>query len=137
VIIKRIISDRAVSKDGILHFLNEEVRPLLREIRARFNALDELLADVTTVTTTSTTLEKTQRTVIVDDTTAGGAVTVNLPTYVDNLGLQYVIKKVGNTADVTVAADTGETIDGSATYVLTVQFESVSIIAGSDGWLVL
>ncbi len=37
MIIKRIISDRAVLEDlaAVARFINEEVRPLLREIRER------------------------------------------------------------------------------------------------------
>ena len=72
--------------------------------------------------------------VIVDDDTIGGAAAVTLTgTGATDEGRFYTIKKVGNTANVTLTPATG-TIDGNATHVLSAQYESVSVVFDGSNW---
>ena len=56
-----------------------------------------LTRPITTISTTSVTLDETYYTVLVDDDTAGGDVTITLPI---SSGRIYRIKKLGTTGDV-------------------------------------
>ena len=69
---------------------------------------------------------------------AAAPITISLPTAVGSAGKTYSIKKIdasGNT--VTIDPDLSETIDGSATRVLTVQHESVTIVGDGANWRVI
>lgn len=64
-----------------------------------------------------------------------GTTTVTLPTAVGNTNL-YTVKRVG-TNTVTVATTGGETIDGSATASITVQYTSYDFISDGTNWNVV
>jgi len=68
----------------------------------------------------------------------GGGVTRTLPTAVGNRGLTFIVKK-NDAAAGTITIDTtgGQTIDGATTYVLTVQYESVTLISDGTNWMVV
>lgn len=70
--------------------------------------------------------------IFVDDDTIGGAATVNLPAVTANA--KYTIKKMGSTGAVTIDADGAETIDGGLTAVLTMQYESITLIGDGTEW---
>ena len=61
------------------------------------------------------------------------AVTVNLPAVASCDGLEIVIKSLG-TGTITIDANGAETIDGAATFALTLQNSSVIMTATSSGW---
>lgn len=89
----------------------------------------------TTVTGTSYTVLVTERTILVDDDTAGAAVTINLPA--GTAGKRFWIKKLGTTGSVTVDGNGTENIDNSLTVVLNTQYESIMIESdGSDWWII-
>jgi hypothetical protein len=127
--------------DTLLRTLGEFSRTLYEDLQNLADAVNaapsavSAYSSVTTVTS-STLLTTSERTVLVDDDAAGGAVTINLPTLTGNLGLPYTIKKMGSTANVTVDGFASEAIDGATTYVLTSQYETVSIVAGPSSWCV-
>lgn len=73
--------------------------------------------------------------VMVDDDTAGSAVTITLPA--GSTDDQIVVKKLGTTANVTVDGDSAETIDGAATFILTAQYASVSLIWNGTEWSII
>jgi hypothetical protein len=73
-------------------------------------------ANTTTVTGTTHTAGD-EHVILVDDDTAGAAVTVTLPTAA-TADTIYHIKKLGSTANVTVDGNGAETIDGATTAVL-------------------
>lgn len=75
--------------------------------------------------------------VLVDDDTAGGAVTVNLPLAAANGGKLYHIKKLGTTGSVTVDGNGSETIDGSLTFTLTAQYQAITIVTDGSNWHIL
>ena len=68
---------------------------------------------------------------------SGGAITLTLPTAVGNSGKEFFIKKIDSTGNsVTVAGDGSETIDGSATQVITAQWTTLTIISDGANWLI-
>ena len=94
------------------------------------------IAPVTTLTGTSLTLGN-HYAVLVDDDTAGGTVTITLPTAASSTGVIYHIKKLGTTASVIVDGNGAETIDGGTTATLTTQFESITIQSDGTSWSIL
>ena len=91
--------------------------------------------DVTAVGVTSYTVLTTDHTLTVDDTAIGGNVTINLPAAATaTSGFDLVVKKTGSTYTVTLDGNGAETIDGAATYALTIQNESVRVTCDGTGW---
>lgn len=85
---------------------------------------------------TTTGLDQTYQTILVD--ASGGAVTVNLPTTSGQTTLRYEVKKIDASANaVTLDGAGAETIDGAATYPLTVQWQSVTVESNGSAWFVL
>jgi len=62
--------------------------------------------------------------------------TVTLPTAVGIQGQIFIVKNSG-TGVVTVAAAGGEFIDGAATQLLVVQYQSISMISTNTGWRII
>lgn len=70
-----------------------------------------------------------------DATTAGGAVTVNLPAISGATSKVFTIKKFDSGADtVTIDGNSSETIDGAATYVISIPYQAVNVVCTSGGW---
>jgi hypothetical protein len=66
------------------------------------------------------------------------AMAVNLPAAAGCSGRVYVIKKISGAAlNVTIDANSAETIDGATTKVLTTQYESVMIQSNGTSWYIL
>ncbi len=98
---------------------------------------------VRTRTITATDTATTTDAVLRADATLG-AITVNLPTaasaYNTNfgVGIIYSIKKIDASVNtVTVDANGAETIDGSATQVIAVQYTSITIQSNGTSWDIL
>ncbi len=91
-------------------------------------------AAVATITA-NTTLTLDQEVVLCNNSSN---ITVTLPTASGNSGKSYTLKKIGNnTATVTLDAAGSETIDGTTTVVLFVQYDSVSITSDGSNWSVI
>jgi len=65
---------------------------------------------------------------------AGGAVTLTLPTAVGRAGKTFVIKRTNTGPGVTIATTGGQTIDGSATEVLSAQNQSRTVYSNGANW---
>jgi len=89
-----------------------------------------------TVTATSYTAS-TDRIILVDDDTAGGAVTIDLPAAASNTDIDYNVVKLGTTASVTVDGNASETINGATTNVLSSQWDSIWIVCDGTQWVIL
>lgn len=67
---------------------------------------------------------------------SGGAITITLPTAVGIAGRTYYIKKIDSTFNfVYVQAAGAQTIDGTNTQRLSVQYETMQIVSTGAGWL--
>lgn len=62
--------------------------------------------------------------------------TVTLPTAVGVEGQYYIIKNSG-TGVITIDGDGSETIDGSLTFILSIQYQSITIISNGLNWSVI
>ena len=82
-------------------------------------------------TTTSRTAAAGEA-IMVDDDTAGSAVTIDLPA--GSADDQIVVNKRGSTANVIIDGNGAETINGATTYTLTTQYESVWLIWTGTEW---
>ena len=72
------------------------------------------------------------------NSTATGAMTANLPTAAGITGRVYTVKKIDASANaVTLDGNASETIDGAATYALTAQWDSVTIISDGSNWEII
>ena len=92
--------------------------------------------ETVTVTTTAYTVnEKTY--ILVDDDTAGGAVTITLPPVISNTDKVIHVKKLGTTGNVILDGNASETIDGATTQTITTQYNSYSIVCSGDAWHII
>lgn len=97
-----------------------------------------ITSGTTSVTTTSYTVLSTDKVVLVDDDTAGGAVTITLPSAATlEDGWCCTIKKLGSTADITISPDGVETIDGDLSRLMRQKLEATSIVSDGSNWRVL
>ncbi len=92
---------------------------------------------MSTVTKTANyTATASDHTIICNNT--GAAITISLPTASGCSGRIYCIKKIsGALLNVTIDPNGAETIDGSATRILTLQYEGVMIQSDGSNWVVL
>ncbi len=69
---------------------------------------------------------------------SGGARTITLPTAVGKPGVQFLVKKVDSSGNaVTIATTSGQTIDGSATKSLGVQYAFDAYMSDGSNWMVV
>jgi hypothetical protein len=74
---------------------------------------------------------------ILADSTSG-AITINLPTAAILAGRIFVFKRVNAGANnVVIDPAASETIDGAATYTLSAQWASVTIISNGTNWFII
>lgn len=65
-------------------------------------------------------------------------ITIALPAAASNIGRVYIIKKIDSGAGkITIDANLNETIDGSLTWLLTLQYESITIQSNGSNWYIL
>ena len=86
----------------------------------------------TRTVSTSQTLLLTDGTII-----ASGAITLTLPPASSQIGKRYRIKKTDASNTITIDTNESETIDGSLTYVLSVQYEAIEITSDGSNWYVI
>lgn len=65
-----------------------------------------------------------------------GTFTVNLPTAVGISGRAYCIKNSGNGV-ITVDPSGAQTIDGSTTYLINTQYDSIQIVSNGANWVII
>ena len=89
-----------------------------------------------TTKTSNYTLTTTDYFVLVNATS--GAVTITLPTAAGISGREFVIKKIDSSSNVvTVDGGGAETIDGTTTFDLEYQDESINIISNNTNWYII
>lgn len=112
-------------------------RDVLQYVAAnsRFEAVAPSSPFTVVVETTTTRNAVAFEAIMVDDDTAGAPVTINLPA--GSTDAQVIVNKRGTTANVTVDGDLAETINGAATFVLTAQYASVTLIWTGTEWAII
>lgn len=110
-------------------------------IARRLNALRDYTgqdkAPIATVTTNTTLDAAVDGSTVLVDATSGN-LTITLPLAADAIYRRYYVKKIDATANtVTVDGNGAETIDDAANYVLTVQYQSVTVHCDGTEWWVL
>lgn len=95
------------------------------------------LEDVRVVNSTPVTLDANDKMIFADTDTAATAITLNLPTTVP-AGTCYIVKRKGADS-VTIDAGSGNTIDGSQTYVISTNAESITIVCvvADTSWAII
>lgn len=89
----------------------------------------------TAVSTTTYSVLSTDRVVLVDDDTAGGDVTITLPSAATlGDGWAVTIKKEGTTGNITIDPDGSETIDGNSTVTLQHKNGAISVVSDGTNW---
>jgi len=94
---------------------------------------------VTSVTSTSSSPSDTsgERILLCDAATAGGNITVNIPTAVGNTA-KFTIKKTDSGSNiVTIDPNSTETVDGFTTFVLYSQHDSITFISDNANWRII
>ncbi len=123
------ISERAVQQEDTTAFLNREAVPALKQARAAINARFGQDATIVTASRDVTLLDEV---LLVDAT--DGPITVTLLVAAESTRELTVIKIDASANAVTVAAQTGQTISGSATHALAAQWDFVKVQAAEvDG----
>ena len=107
-----------------------------------------------TVTTTTYSADSRARIILVDDDTAGGAVTVTLP-LTNAVQTAYHVKKLGTTGTVEIQAGGGEQavcgiaiagcakvgsgdlIDGTPTITIITQYDSYKMLTDGSNWHII
>ena len=93
--------------------------------------------NVVTVTSTTYTSLITNDVILADDDTAGSAVTITLIAAASANKQILRIKKIGSSYNVVIDGNGSETIDGSTTITLTVQYEAVTLVSDGSNWFIL
>jgi len=89
------------------------------------------------VTTTSVSYSVTAIDAFIKANATSNAITVNLPAVSTSTGREITIKKIDSSANiVTLDANGSETIDGSTTKTITLQYESATIVCDGTSWLI-
>jgi len=93
------------------------------------------------VSVTTTTYNAAQTTgnpvLLVNTVTAGGSVTINLPTAVSNKAI-FTIKKIDSGASsVVIDGNSTQTIDGSLTATITVPYTSITLVSDNSNWYII
>ena len=91
---------------------------------------------VSTETAATVNLGATPQTVLCDATSNN--MTVNLPAASGNANLVHIIKKTDSSVNtVTIDGDASETIDGSATLVISTQYVSYTVVCDGSNWHII
>jgi hypothetical protein len=113
-----------------------QLKALLALAIADITGLTAVLAAKRDLGSVDATLTATSY-LVKSDATAG-PVTVNLPSAASSVNRVINIKKVDASANtVTVDGNGTETIDGGLTAVLTIQWESITLISDGSQWLII
>lgn len=66
------------------------------------------------------------------------SISVNLPAASENINVVYYIKKIDSSGNsVTIDGNSNETIDGSLTQVISVQYDSLTLVSDGSNWHII
>ena len=99
------------------------------------NMKTDVKTDAVVTKTTTYTITTSDETVLCN--AASAAFTVTLPAASGNTGVTFNISKIDAVNNVTIEGNGSETINGSLNYILTVQYESVTLQCDGTGWFII
>lgn len=136
-----ISRDRITNKDdgtqtfNELQQLVERIKDFHRETVARIVYGESFVLKVSSSTSTSITPGASP--IIVCDASSA-AITVNLPAAADSAGFVYYIKKVDSSSNtVTIDGNGSETIDDSASQIITSQYDCITVVCDGTQWWII
>ena len=112
-------------------------------LNSNWGSIDTLLNTATnsetSAQTTAYTITTSDRNKVITGDASGGAFTVTLPPAATaGDGFKVTVKKIDSSTNaVTIDGDASETIDGQATYALSAQYDSVTILSDGSNWLTI
>jgi hypothetical protein len=118
---------------------NGSVLPITSDAVFDALALKQEVYSIVNVTSTTSSPAQTsgEIVILVDAATAGGAVTVNLPTAVGNTA-KFHIKKIDSGSNtITIDANGAQTIDGATTQTIRFQWTNLTIVSNGSNWFIL
>lgn len=127
---KNLITSNQLQTEGIVGTSYVEITPINNLIKNNYG-----LSPVISKTSDYTTRSEDE--VILADATLGWF-TISLTTAVGNNGKTFLIKKTDYTSNVIVIETDGtETIDGSPTYIINVQYGSLLLVSDGSNWNII
>jgi hypothetical protein len=139
-------TQRTLDFNAIYRFVNNILFPTTNTgqfayITCVYNSTDTKwdIVDIKTIIEETYTVETTTYTgdyvskILVDDDTANAEVTITLP---HTKNKNYIVKKIGNTADVVIQPSSGN-IEFTTELRLTIQGEAVSLTSNGTDWFVI
>lgn len=95
-----------------------------------------LRLNITTITAAATSLDSSHSVILAN--CASNNVQLDLPDASTNSGRVYHVKKIDSSVNtVTIDGLSAQTIDGSATAVISTQWDSLTIVSNGVGWYIL
>lgn len=113
---------------GLPTFLTRELGVVERAIRDRRLRMQRS-------TTTDLTLGSQDEIVYVD--ASAGAVTITLPDVRRFWGYSFTVKKLDSSVNAVIVDGDGALVDGGATFPVTVQYESRTVVSDGEAWWIV
>lgn len=99
-----------------------------------FHVAGSISSAIRTVTATGS-MTSTDSYVLVN--ASSGSITLALPSASDSVGRSYNVKRIdGSSNSVTIVRSGSDTIDGSVSWSLSVQYESLTFVSDGSGWYI-
>lgn len=131
---KRIRKSESEVKAAIIPAVLEDINNINTVERTEVGDIiaNELIRNVRTVTTSTYTAAQSDDIILVAVTS-----TITLPGATSLPGHHFVVKSIGDGITVTIAAPSGETIDGENSCIITVQYNSLTFVSNGVNWFVV
>ena len=108
---------------------------LVRTLDNQYYIVPSSTTDTVTTVTADTSPTAVNQTIKCN--TAGGNITVNLPTAVGNEGCRIVVLKTSASNTVTIEGYSSETINGAANVSMTAVYEVIEVISDNTNWVIV
>ena len=118
----------------------DEVYDRIKDIEGNMSRMESAFGqgiNLQGTVTSNLTINETTGTLLYLLDSTGGAITLTLPTAVDNTAVMTLKKISSDGNNITIDGNGTETIDGATTKILAVQYQSYTIAASGGVWYVI